>query len=55
MSVIREFGKRWPIPGHPNCQVYTGGPDCVTPHMAVAAKAVARRQDEERAALVRPA
>lgn len=56
MSIIREYGKRWPIPGHPNCQVDTGGPHCVrTEHMAMAAKAVAARQDRDRAAAVRPA
>lgn len=54
MSRFTLIGKCPDIPGPPNLAVDLGGPHCVrTEHMALAAKAVAARQDRERAALVR--
>jgi hypothetical protein len=54
MSVITRIGKVWPIGHATNCQVATGGPECVRhEHEAYCLPYVRARRDREYAAQVR--
>lgn len=54
MSIITRIGKVWPISEATNCQVSTGGPECVRrEHEAYCIPLVRARRDRENAALVR--